>query len=224
MDTDETQVNEKSQQLITCPKSFVEAIQRLCKGKDAIAFRNPSGLRIMLRYDLTSELISDSEENKNVLSFDLSILLEGESDYIKKLIQNEVDMMMDSGEVENCVIDEFDLNPTNESDVQEVIDLINKVYTWSICPCGEYLIKDNDTMCLYCQMIQPPDDELENFFCPICHEETRVRWSVQLPCCKQKIHRSCKIRYEEKQRQQQQQDEDTSQDLHCPLCRSVYHL
>lgn len=205
---------------ITSRDAFISALQRICSSKDAIAFRSPAGLRIMLRYDLTSELIQESEE-KNILSFDLSILLEGETDYIKRIIQNEVDLMMESGEVENCVVEEFDLCPTNEKDVEEVINLVNRVYTWSICPCGEYLIKDGSHMCVYCQMTQPPEDSIDTFFCPICHDETRVRWSVHLPCCKQRIHRSCKVRYEQ---QQQQEEEHDGQNVKCPMCRSVYHM
>ena len=115
------------------------------------------------------------------------------------------------------VIKEFEFEDADAEELKEAVDFVNAVNAWTICPCGDHLVKDQPAgngICYFCEMTTHKDDE-ETRFCPICHEEGRLRWMVETPCCHQHLHRKCKdscvataaVRL---------------QDAQCPMCRAAW--
>ena len=150
-------------------------------------------------------------ENLLARQVDAIICFPKDSAAIVKSIKNEIDIMEDES---GCVvIEEYSFEENDLEGLQTAVDFLNAVEHWTVCPCGEYLIKDalapGADMCYYCDMTTPEGGE--TVFCPICHESGNVRWMVATACCKQRMHRKCReacIRHDDPPR--------------CPMCRSSW--
>jgi hypothetical protein len=194
-------------QFIRKPGSLLATLRRMRTCNDNVAYRTTGGLRVMIRNDPDS----DSEED---LSFDVSIVTEDETPAIVKSIKNEIDIMEDDA---GCiVIEEYSFSDTDADSLQSAVDFLNAVDLWTVCPCGEYLIKDKIhnpalEMCYYCELTNNGD--LEDVFCPICHENGASRWMVTTSCCNQKMHKKCK---------ETCIATDVLRDPRCPMCRTSW--
>ena len=190
--------------MISKPEALLRTLKRMRASNDNVAYRTSGGLRIMVRNDPESE-------DEGYLTFDVSVVTEDESEAIVKSIKNEIDIMEDES---GCVvIEEYSFEENDLEGLQTAVDFLNAVEHWTVCPCGEYLIKDalapGADMCYYCDMTTPEGGE--TVFCPICHESGNVRWMVATACCKQRMHRKCReacIRHDDPPR--------------CPMCRSSW--
>ncbi len=164
--------------------SLLTALKRLCAANDNMTYRTSGGLRVMIRHE------PDEEEE---ISFDVSIVIEEEHPSIEKALKNEIDIVEDES---GCiVIEDYAFESTDTEALKGAMDFLNAVDLWTVCPCGEYLIKDKNvthdaSMCYYCEMTH--DGQHEDIFCPICHESGNQRWMITTPCCTQKMHKKCK--------------------------------
>jgi hypothetical protein len=181
------------------PTAFRACLRRLRANNDSLMFTTPSRLKIAIRNDpMTS--------NGTMLGFDVSIVTDDDDSdsAVHRAAKNEIDVYEDDT---GCiVIDDYEFEDTDDVELQKAMDMVNDVAQWSICPCGYYFIKDGDPhMCYHCELTRTADD-LAGVFCPICHDAGFPRWMVQLPCCKQRLHRSCR-------------DACAAMSSTCPLCR-----
>jgi len=173
---------------ITQASALLTTLKRMKEANDNVAFRTTGGLRIMLRND------PDSEDESDDIAFDVSVVIgEDENPSIVKAIKNEIDIMED--EAGMVVIEDYAFSETDNESLKNCMDFLNAVDLWTVCPCGEYLIKDKHenqgvTMCYYCEMTANGDGS--SIFCPICHESGSARWMIGTTCCKQKMHKKCK--------------------------------
>jgi hypothetical protein len=88
-------------------------------------------------------------------------------------------------------IDEFTvhLDNTEQQDpgLKSLARAINRAHRYKKCGCGEYIVMDEERMCLYCEMTSSG----ETHFCPICHEEGPARHMQAQKCCGQYLHKDC---------------------------------
>ena len=184
---------DKKKAFISDAAALLRTLKRLRDANDNVAYRTSGGLRIMIRNDPESETDVSGKE----LSFDVSVIIEDEPDEIVKAIKNEIDIMEDDS---GCiVIEDYSFQDTDTESLQTAVDFLNAVDLWTVCPCGEFLIKDAHvgtalkaavSMCYYCECTRESNDTLE-VQCPICHDHGSTRWMVKLPCCGQSMHRKC---------------------------------
>lgn len=171
---------------ITDPMALLKLVKRLRDANDNLAYRTSGGLRIMIRND-------PDDAGPGEVAFDVSVVIDDESPEIVKAIQNEIDIMEDDS---GCiVIEDYAFSETDGESLKSAVKFLNSVDTWTVCPCGEYLIKDafenaEATMCYYCECTREAHETLEHF-CPICHDIGCARWMITVPCCNQKMHRKC---------------------------------
>jgi hypothetical protein len=171
--------------LIRDEDAFLLVLKRLKEANDNVAYRTSGGLRIMIRNE---PIVEDGHEKD--ITFDISVVVDEESPAILKAIKNEIDIMEDDS---GCiVIEEFSFPPDDTDTLKHVVEFLNAVELWTVCQCGEYLIKDACVMCYYCQMTGDPQEDAEDVFCPICHESGRKRWMTTTACCSQRMHTKCK--------------------------------
>jgi hypothetical protein len=193
---------------INDPEALLKTLKRLRKANDNVTYRTSGGLRIMLRNE------PDDDDGPGNISFDVSVVIEDELPSVEKAFRNEIDIMDDES---GCiVIEEYSFAPDDVDSLQEAVNFLNQVDLWTICPCGEYLIKDApEGMCYYCEMMTCPNKEDPDVFCPICHESGHPRWMITTTCCKQKMHRKCKETCVSS-------SEMRLQDAQCPMCRAPW--
>ena len=194
---------------ISDPAALLKTVKRLSKANDNVTYRTSGGLRIMLRNE------PDDEDGPDTIAFDVSVVIEDESPSVEKAFRNEIDIMDDES---GCiVIEEYSFAPDDTESLQQAVDFLNQVDLWTVCPCGEYLIKDApEVMCYYCEMTVYSDDKEDpDIFCPICHESGHQRWMTTTPCCKQKMHKKCKATCVSSA-------ELRLQEAQCPMCRAPW--
>jgi hypothetical protein len=92
---------------------------------------------------------------------------------------------------------EFDRRISNEEDLKEFSDLVNKIYKTTICPCANHLIFDGGEMCYFCEFTST-QEKLSTFDCPICMEICYEIHSATMPCCRAKMHKRCDIEWYKK--------------------------
>ena len=200
----ETSVVSKKRAFITRPEALLAVAKRLRVSNDNLAYRTSGGLRIMLRNDPDPDV---DHEDANVLAFDVSVITDNESSAIIRSIKNEVDIMEDES---GCVvIEEYEFGESDDDALKSAMDFLNEVDQWTVCACGEYLIKDFPaTECYLCELTHAGDPT--DIFCPICHEPGRARWMTTTTCCAQQLHAKCKTACKE-----------ASGTTGCPMCRST---
>jgi hypothetical protein len=193
----------KKRAFITRPEALLAVAKRLRVSNDNLAYRTSGGLRIMLRNDPDPDVDHD---DINVVAFDVSVITDNESSAIVRSIKNEVDIMEDES---GCVvIEEYEFGESDDDALKSAMDFLNEVDQWTVCACGEYLIKDFPaTECYLCELTHAGDPT--DIFCPICHEPGRARWMTTTTCCAQQLHTKCKTLCRE------------SSTTGCPMCRSA---
>lgn len=196
--------------LIHSRDELLAVLKRLRAANDNLAYRTFGGLRVMIRNDPV-----DVEDSGTYINFDVSIVTEDELPAIAKAVNNEMDIMPDDA---GCVvIEEYSFLETDGEGLKEAMDFLNVVNHWTVCQCGEYLIKDEGAMCYYCHLTNDPSESSEDVFCPICHEESRPRWMIATSCCKRQMHRKCKEACIAASAQSA-----FPQAPSCPLCRTAW--
>lgn len=196
----------EKKKFISDSAALLKTLKRLGAANDNVTYRTFGGLRIMLRNE-------PDDDDPNNIAFDVSVVIEDEPPSIEKAFRNEIDIMEDES---GCiVIEEYSFAPDDADSLQQVMDFLNQVDLWIICPCGEYLIKDApETMCYYCEMTCLGEKE-EDIFCPICHEIGHPRWMTTVSCCSQKMHKKCKDTCISS-------SELRLQEARCPMCRAPW--
>ena len=171
----------EEKKFVSDPEALLRTLQRLVNANDNVTYRTSGGLRVMIR--------NDPNDDQDDISFDVSVVIEDEPPAVEKALKNEIDIMEDDS---GCiVIEEYSFMREDAETLKNVVDFLNAVDAWCVCPCGEFLVKDGCTMCYYCEMTAEKTDT-DDVFCPICHESGHPRWMVNTACCKQLMHRKCK--------------------------------
>lgn len=170
--------------LVSDGSALLSALVRLHAHNDAIIFWNAEeSFKILLRNDPV---------DLETYSFDLSILCEEDADdSVNKLLQTEHDGYFDEPGVFTFeTISVSSSSRADSEDVRHAMNRINELWAYKICPCGAYLIKDEGSMCNFCEMTLTPADR-EVHFCPICHENSIQKHMTRQDCCSQYIHTTC---------------------------------
>lgn len=197
--------------LVNNPSALLALLSRLKASNDNVAFRTSGGLRVMIRNDPDS----DVED----LMFDVSVIIEDESPSIVKAVKNEVDIMEDDAGV--IILEEYSFPKSDGDALKGAMDFLNALDAWTVCPCGEYLVKDKyldanaASMCYYCELTRGPTANDDDVYCPICMNDGCERWMVATECCKQKMHRRCREECIATSHLRNNTPE-------CPLCRSLW--
>lgn len=172
--------------LVNNPSALLALLTRLKTANDNVAFRTTGGLRVMVR--------NDPEADADDFMFDVSVVVEDELPCIVKAIKNEIDIMEDDAGV--IVVEEYTFGRSDGESLKGAMDFLNVVNMWTVCPCGEYLVKDKyhdpeSNMCYYCELTRGTAAEGQ-VYCPICMTDGYERWMVATECCKQKMHKRCR--------------------------------
>lgn len=189
-------------------KGLLACVTRMHLSNDALVFWNCSReFRLMLRND---------PDEPGTLSFELCVVPGDEEDEeegvpdVTRVLEMEYDGFHDEG---LFVVDSFSFQLDEAVRDPEILEAarskINQAYSYVVCRCGAYFIKDAAKMCLFCQMSCDPAVAAEHF-CAICHETSIEPHMVKQACCGQMLHRTCLARWERK-----------GSDARCPLCRAV---
>ena len=196
--------------LIADPAAFSNVLRRLRTSNDSVAFRTPGGLRLAIRND------PDDEGRENWFTFDVCVVVsEDEKPSVTNAVKNEIDIMDDDEVSGFAIIDQYEFREDDAESLEAAKEFVNTAAAWTVCQCGDYLIKDRGAMCYYCEMTARRDEDVDKEFCPICHEHGYARWMVVTSCCKQKLHKKCKEAC------------IVSNDLRelesrCPMCRELW--
>lgn len=170
-------------------ESLRTALIRLCAAEDTLLFRTPEKILCMIR-TATDGMKPDE------LNFDICIVSESEPSYITTCLKNDSDAV--SSEVGDFyVIEEFICQPDDIETIDAARRKLNEMYTWSVCPCCSYFIKDKKSTCIMCEMTRSKDQSQDDF-CVICHEHGHDRWMATTPCCKQRMHTMCLNQWQQK--------------------------
>jgi hypothetical protein len=204
--------------LITNPNYFLESMRRIHTEDSEVLFHNSEKtLRLMLRKDSNYDSEDDDMDNlKPTTKIEFLIQYREDEDphgRLYKLLDWDAEGYFCDWDSTAYILDDFDLpsGPSHsiEQNVAYALERINKVYNYSICGCGERLIKDERPICFFCHMTGS-NETMEEELCCICHEKTpRVSLKVQT-CCKQYIHPRCLSTWEH--------TKETGA-ASCPLCR-----
>jgi hypothetical protein len=167
------------------PDSVLRVLRRLRDANDTVAFRSSGNLRVMLRND------PDCPDNE--LGFDVSVVTTGEPDAVERALSNEIDVMPEDDGIGNIVVEEYSFDPARDPEtLTEIVDFLDALDAWRVCPCGDYIIKDAEQQCYYCDLMTDPETTSDDI-CPICHEDVNnPRWIFRTPCCRQVMHRACR--------------------------------
>ncbi len=94
-----------------------------------------------------------------------------------------------------------------ERDVTKLMDTLNRLHRWSLCPCTRHIVFDEAPMCLLCQAMATRESSvvLEDP-CIICLQDCMAMHAARTPCCDKLMHRLCARRHEQNSTK-------------CPACR-----
>ena len=186
--------------LVKDPKYFLESLQRMYLMNQGFPIANEEeSFEIILRPDTG---VVDG------MDFEIVILYNPGKDpngTFRGLLEREGYETDD----DEFVLDDFyipqDAGPDSES-VAHAMKIVNTCYTYMICSCNKYLIRDSKPMCCYCHMTATEED-MKQETCTICHEETAKRGMRSQSCCKQYVHLRCISKW-------------TMTNPTCPVCRA----
>lgn len=179
--------------------TMAAVLRRLHVLNDGVIFWNEQrSLKLMLRNDPV---------DCDTLACELALVSDEDDERAAKLLALANGGYMD--EPGTYVLEgwSWPLADFDDAQAQSVLAAVNDAYLWRPCPCGEYVIKDDACMCVFCHMTSTPDSKREQF-CPICCEDGMAMHMTRMPCCKQHLHVSCLDTWKAK-----------SSDDRCPLCR-----
>jgi hypothetical protein len=192
--------------------SFQRVLKRISDTKDTLTFRNPSGIRILVRYN-------EPDEDARDIAFDVAIYATEKHAHVRRALENNVSpytMLGDAQEDEDhvFVLDEFVLahDFTPRDTFEDALHLLNSVWKWRVCQCGQYFIKDGGvpgnmdvTSCMFCDLRGP---KIVSNTCCICYEPFDASAAAVLPCCGKTIDGLCYSRCKGS----------------CPFCRETIPL
>lgn len=175
--------------------AFQRMILRLCQTKDVLAFTNPGGICILVRYN-------EPDEDETDLAFDICVHVPDGHEHVRRALKNNVSpcsmfSQLTEDDEEIYVIDEFVLTNVwtpNES-LQQAVDLIRSMWHWRICQCSKYFIKDLDpkhTRCLFCELHRNPSNEVvSSKTCVLCCETFTDQQAACFSCCGNPVDALC---------------------------------
>lgn len=183
---------------------MLACVLRMHMSNEAVVFWNHTKeFKIMLRNDPVEA---------DIVAFEVCIVSDEDEDggRMAKVLEMEYDGMHDEG---MFVVDTFSYDLEAVVRSPDVLDdarrTLNRVFNFTVCPCGKYFIKDYARMCMFCQLTKDSYDAPLHF-CAICHEQSSEQLMVRQACCSQMLHRACLALWEVK-----------SPSRSCPLCRHV---
>lgn len=188
--------------LVQEPKALLETLRRLHAGNDGIVFWNHErSFKLMLR--------NDPCDDDDHLAFELLMIFDGEDDRHVRMM--ELHREGHEEEPGIYIIDDWTwkAGELDEREAAGVAATLNRMFLTKICPCGDYLIKDDGAYCAFCQMTAGSPD-LESHFCSICCDHGIRMHMLEMPCCQQHLHRRCLVTWQK-----------TSGNDRCPLCRQM---
>ena len=198
------------QKLVTDAQALLRVLKRVRASHDSLAFRSTGGLRLAIRDTAEDEL------REKWLTFDVCIVVaDDEKPSISAAVKNELDVLEDEELAGFAIIEQYEFRDDDAESLNAVMEFLNTAALWTVCQCGEYLIKDRHAMCYYCELTARQGDDAENVFCPICHETGYPRWMVTTSCCKQKLHKKCKEACIVS-------DDLRDVESRCPMCRETW--
>lgn len=174
-------------------------VKRLHNHNDAVTFWNEQRtFKLMLRNDPSED---------DAASCELLVLWDEDDERMQRVVELISDGYVDEAGV--YVLDswQFPHADFQANDVRKMMHAINDAYLYRICPCGEYMIKDDAAVCVFCQMTSTPQGRHKHW-CSICCEDGMAMHMRQQPCCQQYLHAGCMATWVAK-----------SGDGRCPLCR-----
>jgi len=179
--------------------SMFHVIKRLHNVNDAVMFWNEERtFKLMLRNDPGDDASIGCE---------LSVVFDEDDERMQRVLDLTNDGYMDEPGV--FVLDTWSFPEAEFSyeDARKVMNAINNAYLFKVCPCGSYMIKDDSSICVFCQMTSTPQGRLVHW-CSICCEDGMAMHMRQQACCQQYLHAKCIRTWRAK-----------SGDDRCPLCR-----
>lgn len=187
------------QPLVKDADSLLATVRRLHALNDVVIFWNEQrSFKLMLRNDPI-----DAE----TVSMELAMVFDDDDEVMLRIVDLTNDGYVD--EPGTFVLDSW-TSPAAEFGTDEaakIMKAINDAYTWHVCRCGSYLIKDDAEICVFCCMTRSQADKAVHFCAICCEEGMRMHMDLQA-CCAQHLHRHCLATWRAK-----------SGDERCPLCR-----
>lgn len=179
--------------------ALLATLKRLHILDDGVLFWNEQRtFKIMLRNDPV-----DSE----TLACELAIIIDEDDDALAKILEMCSDGYMEDSCTYVAHTWSFPMEHFTVEEAAKIMHVLNEVHQYRACDCGKYIIKDEGTMCYFCQMTSSAPDR-ECHFCPICCEDGVAMHMVEQPCCKQRLHTRCLKTWKSK-----------SNNDRCPFCR-----
>lgn len=192
--------------LIHDAEAFVSCIRRLHANNDAFLFRSKDGA-------ITYMLRNGDGGTPTTAQCELCIMCDSEDEDMTELLRLEHEGYFE--DTTTFLVDEFDIPldaaAHTSSEVVTAIERLNTVYSYTICLCGRYMIKDGFAVCFHCQLTQNPI-LIQDTTCCICLEKGSTKCMQVRPCCNQYIHSTCWRKYV-------RMSPPSLEQPPCPLCR-----
>lgn len=190
--------------VIPSVSGFLGCLRRLHNHNDAVMFWNhDKDFRIMIRNDPCDDV---------TLGFEICIIAD-EDDDICNVLQLSCLGPAAYCEDDTYVLETYSLSmeevTAKPSLLEPALECVNSIFNYSMCPCGDHLIKDDSAICYYCQLSSSVDD-MTQAFCFVCHQTSIKKHMKLLDCCHQYLHRACLEKWE-----------NVAADASCPHCRST---
>lgn len=188
------------QPLVKDPEAVLATLRRMRNTNGAVSFWNADhSIRFMLRNDAEAYELDDIDPD--AVHADLCIVVDEDDSLIAKVLELEHDGYFD--EPTMFVLESYEV----AGDAGPVVEKLNEVHKYKVCPCARYLIKDQADICLFCQLTAAPG-ACDKQFCPICHDDGIKAHMTTQACCDQPLHLACLATWRD-------QGKST-----CPLCRA----
>ena len=165
---------------------FFSALQRIHATNGGLTFPNDdSTFKIMIRND------PEGGAGKFMV-FDLVIIAPEDEERVIEVLELEHEGWWDEDDDSAFVVEswEFDKKVPDDDELTEMVDYVNKVHGYKICPCAKYFIKDGRDLCYFCELTAT-DTSMHREACPICISDGYAMHMKTTSCCSQKVHTEC---------------------------------
>lgn len=174
---------------VSSTDALLTALTDMHHDEESLMFTTRSG-------ELTCILQSTSESDDEIMSFELALVYDEDTDChgkLKTLLDHEYGAMYNEEE-ENWTLYVFTLtrNPPTE-DLYAIKRYLNKTYDMRICECFDHFVKSEKSVCYRCTMCQTPGSSDRRETCVICNDpiETPMGSITMRSCCNQVMHKRC---------------------------------
>ena len=166
---------------------------------DAVCLRNAGiGMRVILR----------GTEEDDVGYYEVCV--HTDTPLLKRVCNNSLCDGYFEDDDETFVLEEFTVpltetaEMTTTSEKDDLVDFLNAVLTYTVCPCATSFVKDRCDRCIACHLTLPPDDPEKHIECPVCYERVAAHpaWISVCGECTQTLCARCAARVTK-----------------CPMCR-----